>query len=163
MKKIDNYRDSIWKLFLDENSRTPLWVLDDFIINYKDLKIEWFIIKNSFFTDSKVLKSISRWWENLFVSEKSIKDLWFYEKVKKLLIEWNSIIWKKVVSETWENLWNVYNFIFSTSSFVWISIVIKKSFFWLFFYWKERIIPKNEILEIKKNEIIINNKELVKA
>ena len=164
-KNTDNYRDSIWKLFLDENNRFPIWVLDDFVINSKDLKIEWFLIKDWIFNDSKVIKSsfVSRWSEDLFISKKDIKDLWYYDWIKNILIEWNSVIWKKVVSETWDVIWRVYNLIFSKSSFIWLSIVVRKSFFWLFFYWKERIISKKNILDINKNEIIIKDKALVKA
>lgn len=164
-KNTDNYRDSIWKLFLDENNRFPIWVLDDFVINSKDLKIEWFLIKDWIFNDSKVIKSsfVSRWSEDLFISKKDIKDLWYYDWIKNILIEWNSVIWKKVVSETWDVIWRVYNLIFSKSSFIWLSIVVRKSFFWLFFYWKERIISKKNILDINKDEIIIKDKALVKA
>lgn len=164
-KNIDNYKNSIWKFFFDEDSRLPLWILDDFVINYKDLKIEWFLIRDWFFNNSRIIKTslINRRWESLFVSENSIKDLGFYKNIKNLLIEWNSIIWKKVVDETGENIWRVFNLVFSTSSFFWLSIIIRKSFFWLFFYWKERIISKKNILDINQKEIIIKNEILLKA
>lgn len=164
-KNTDNYRNSVWKLFLDEDARFPLWILDDFVINPKDLKIEWFLIKNSIFWDSKVVKSsfVNRWSEDLFISEKNVKDLWFHEKIKDILIEWNWMIWKKVVTETGEVIWKVYNLVFSNSSFIWLSIVVRKNFFGLFFYWKERIISKKNILDINKDNILVKAVELVKA
>lgn len=164
-KNTDNYQDSIWRLFLDEDNRFPIWVLDDFVINPKDLKIEWFLIRDWFFNDSRVIKSsfVNRWSEDLFVSKKYIKKLWFYDKIKNILIEWNSIIWKNVVNEAGETIWKVYNLIFSNSSFFWLSIVVKKSFFGLFFYWEEKIISKKNILDINLDAIIIKDKALVKA
>lgn len=165
MKNIDNYKKSIWKYFLNESDRFPIWVLDDFVIDSKNLNIEWFIVKDSLFSDAKVVKysALSRWWENLFISESDLKSLDFYEKIKNILIEWNSIIRKKVFSETGELIWRVFNYVFSTNSFAWISIIVRKSFFGLFFYWSERIISKKDILDINKDWIIIVNKELAKA
>jgi len=162
---IDNYRDSVWKLFLDENDRFPLWILDDFVINSRDLKIEWFLIRDWFFKDSKVVKktSVDRWSDILYVKRNSIKSLNFFENIKNILIEWNWIIWKKVVSETGESLWRVCNLVFSTSSFIWLSIVVRKNFFGLFFYWKERIVSRKNILDINKNEIVVVSKILAKA
>ena len=165
MKNIDNYRNSISKYFLNESDRFPLWVLDDFVIDPKNLNIEWFLLKDWFFGDSKVVKysAFSRWWENLFISESDVKKLDFYEKIKNILIEWNSIIRKKVFSETGELIWRVFNYVFSTNSFSWISIIVRKSFFWLFFYWSERIISKKDILDVNQDWIIIVNKKLAKA
>jgi len=164
-KNIDNYNNSMWKMFLDEKTRFPLWVLDDFVIDSKNLKIEWFLIRNWFFNELKVIKSfnVNRWSEDLFVSWDSIKELWFYDQIKNILIKWNSVIWKKVVTETWETIWRVYNLIFSNSSFIWLSIVVRKSFFWLFFYWKDRIISKKNILNINLNEVVIRDKSIIKV
>jgi len=164
-KNTDSYQNSVWKLFLDENDRFPIGILDDFVINPKNLKIDWFLVRNWFLNDSKIIKAsmVNRWWDVLFISSKNIKSLSFYENIKNILIEWNSVIWKKVVSETGESMWRVYDLIFSNSSFVWFSIIVKKSFFGLFFYWKERIVSKKNILDINLEKIVVRNESLIKA
>lgn len=167
IKNTDSFRETIWlKAFFDENTRLPLWVLSDIVIDAKNLKIEWFIVQMSlFWNNSKVVKpsAISRWSGDLFVSESAIKPLDYYDSVKKILIEQNSILRKKVLSESGENIWKVYDFIFSTASFSCLSIVVRKNFFGLFFYWKERIISKKHILDINKDAIIVKDKILAKA
>ena len=165
MKNTDKYSESIGKIFFDEITREPLWVLDDFIVYTKNFKIEWFIIKNSLFWKSKVIKSINvyRWSEDLFISKSKIKSLNFYENIKKILIEQNYIIRKKVFTETNIFLWSVADFTFSTTSFVIKEIIIKNNFFWLFFWWKEKIIPVKNILSIEKDKIIVKDNSIIKV
>jgi len=160
-----SYQNAVWTIIFDENNRMPLWIVDDIIINPDNLKVEALIIKSSLFKNSKIINtsSIKSWWKNIYVSSYSLKEIENSIVAKMILEKEIWIIWNKVKDESWKIIWTVTNFFFNKRTFQWISILVKCSFLWLFSFWKWREIWKKDILDIKKENIIVRNLKLVKA
>lgn len=161
--KTRKYKETIWTFIFEEIEREPLWFVSDLIINPNNLKVEWILFKDSFFKEPKLLEinSLAHWWKDISISEDSIKKIGEIKEIKTILLKEIWIIWKKVSTESWEYIWTVKDFIFNWDNFQWINLVVQKSFFWLFFYWKEILIWKKRVINIEK-EIIIND-NLIKA
>jgi len=162
--KTRTYKKTVWTFVFNEDTREPLWVVNDLVINPNNLKIEAFIIKDSFFKDPKILesKSSKRWGKDIFISYNSIKTINDTENIKKILLKEIWIIWNKVLNESWVYIWHVRDLVFNWDNLQWISLVVQKSFFWLFFYWKELLIWTKSVINIKKDWIIIKNINLIK-
>lgn len=165
MQKYLLYTDTIWTIVFDENTRIPLWIVDDLIINTDNLKIEAFIVKDSFFREPKVLhtSSVLSWWKDIFVSEHSLRDIKDTIIPKKILENWIWIIWKRVEDEQWEKIWVVVDLSYTNTTYQWISLFIQTSIFWLFYIWKKREIQRKDIIDINKEKIIIKNLRILKA
>lgn len=165
MQKYLSYQNTVWTIVFDENTRIPLWIVDDIIINPDNLKVEAFIIKDSFFKEPRILNtsSIPSWWKDIFVSENSLREIKDTILPKKILESEIWIIWKKVESEQWEKVWIVVDLFYTKTTYQWISIAIKPSFLWLFYIWKQREIQKKDIIDIKKDKIIIRDIRVLKA
>ena len=164
MKKT-TYWHTIGTIIFDENNRLPLWVVDDLVINPDNLKVESYIVKDSFFKDPKIIStsSIPDWWKDIYTSSYSIKEIDKSIVSKKILEKEIWIIWNSVENEQWKSIWTVVDLQYSKTTYQWLSIIIKQSFFWLFFYWKELEINRENIIDVKKDKIIIKDLALAKA
>ena len=160
-----SYQNAIWTIIFDEENRMPLWMVDDIIINTTTFKVEALIVKNSFFKRSKMINtsSIISWWKDIYASSYSIKDIESSAVVKTILTKQVWIIWNNVEDETWKNMGQVIDFLFTRTTFQWISIIIKQSFFWLFYYWKSLDIGKKDVVDVTKDKIVVKNLKFVKA
>lgn len=165
MPKYLSYQNTVWTIVFDENTRIPLWVVDDIIINPDNLKIEAFIIKDSLFNEPKILNtaSVPSWWKNIFVSGNSLREIKDTIVPRKILENWIWVIWKRVEDELWQKVWVVIDLNYTRNTYQWTSLIIKFSLFWLFYIWKQREILKKDIIDIKKEKIIIKNIRILKA
>lgn len=160
-----SYQNAIWTIIFDETNRMPLWIVDDLVINPDTFKIESLIIKNSFFKRSQIINSSSvpSWWKNIYVSSYSIKEIESNIITKNILEKQIWIVWNKVIDETWKNIWTVTDVFFNKTNFEWISILVKPSFLWMFYFWKWREIMKKDIVDVTIDGIVVKNLKLVKA
>ncbi len=160
-----SYQNAIWTIIFDETTRMPLWIVDDLIINPDTFKVEFLIIKSSFFKTPQIINSssVKSWWKNIYLSSYSLKEIESNVVAKNILEKEIWIIWNKVIDENWKNIWIVTDFFFNKSTFSWISIFVKSSFYWILYFWKWKEILKKDINDVTKNAIIIKNLKTVKA
>jgi hypothetical protein len=161
MEKI-NYNKLIWKKVLNEKNNLCLWTIYDIILDTKNLKIEWAFLKKWFFDEGKIIEKdfFLRNGYKLFSNEEEIYNLSLAPKsIEKILEKEDSIILKKVFDEFWNEIWNIFDLIFLKNSLSVNFLVIRKNFFWLFFYWENIIFPVENILKNSKEKIIIKSLE----
>lgn len=165
MKNNKTYWKTIWTFIFDEETREPLWIVDDLVINPNNLSIEALIVKNSFFKSPKILRTEflnNLLWKDIFINIKKIENIEKTENIKNILLKKVWIIWNKVINESWDYIWHVKDLIFNWETFQWITLVVQKSFLWIFFYWKEFLIWNKSIIKIEKDWILIKDVNLVK-
>ena len=165
MQNIATYTETLATIIYEQSNRMPLWIVDDIVINPDTLKVEAFIVKNSFFKTPMILNSSSvpPWWKDMYVPEYSLKEIKDTVIAKKILEDWIWIIWNKVVNEQWVYIWNVVDMTFSKTTSEWISLIVKKSLFWLIYIWKWIDITKKDIIDIKKDKIIVRDLKFVRG
>ena len=165
MNKFLSYQNVMQTFVFDQDNRMPLWVVDDLIINTNNLKVEAFVVKDSLFKAPKILStaSVPNWWKDIYISAYSLKEIEKTTISKQILEKWIWVIWNKVEDEQWQTLWMVTDLYFSKNTYQWISIMFKPFLMGLIPIWKWREITKKNIIDIKKDKIIIRDVNLAKT
>lgn len=158
------YQNSIGTAIVDFNTGDLLGLVKDFIINSSNGLIEGLWIKPLFATNADYLvlqkSSIIKWGKSIHIkNESEMGEPEDFLKLRSTLEKNILIIGNRVKNKEGSLIGLVQDLIFNDQTLKVKKILVQKQF--LIFKWSTRIIGANEIIEIKKDCIIINdqNKE----